>query len=117
MSESATKPKRPYSITLICYFGVFYLGFIFWNTFNPSFSLTVQRLGLGLTIYFLISALALFLGVIGLWLMKKWGLYAFAAVLAINQVIAVISGRWNFGPLLILAIVGYVGYSNLSKMS
>jgi len=117
MSESTAKPKRPSSITLLCVFGVYYLGFIFWSTFNPSFSLTVQRLGLGVTIYFLLSALALFLGAIGLWLMKKWGLYTFAATLVINQIVGLISGSGNLGPFVILAIVGYIGYRNLSKMS
>jgi len=117
MNAVTEKQKRPYSITLICYLGIFYLGFIFWNIFNPSFSGTVQRLGLGFTIYFLLSALALFVGAIGLWFMKKWGLYTFAAVLVIIQVVGFISREWNLRPILLLAIVGYIGYRNLSNMS
>jgi hypothetical protein len=117
MSESTAKPKRPSSVTLLCVFGVYYPGSIFWNTFNPSFSLTVQRLGLGLTIYFLISALALFLGAIGLWLMKKWGLYTFAATFVIFQIALLLMGHLNMGSLLIDAIIVYIGYRNLSKMS
>jgi len=117
MNNTTEKQKTPSSIRLIGIYSIYYLGFIFWNTFNPSFSLTVQRLGLGFTIYLLLSALLLFLCAIGLWFMKKWALYAYAGLLVINQIVGLILGRWNIGSLLIPAIFAYIGYRNFSKMS
>jgi hypothetical protein len=54
---------------------------------------------------------------LGLWLMKKWAVYAYAAITIINQIALLLMGRWNLASLLIPAIVLYVGYKNLSKMS
>ena len=117
MENFAVKTKRPSSITLICVLGIVGALEIFWAIFYPSTSSTLQRLGLGFTLYLAFSALILLVCMIGLWLMKKWSVYTYTVLSVINQIALVSLGRWNIGALLIPAIVLYFGYRHLSKMS
>jgi hypothetical protein len=54
---------------------------------------------------------------IGFWFMKKWAVYVYAVFGIIDQIVLLLMGRWNIISLLIAALVVYVGYKNLSKMS
>lgn len=117
MENTANRTMRPTSITLICVLGFVGALEISWAILYPSISTTLQRLGLGFSLYLTFSALFLFICMIGLWLMKKWGVYTYTALSVINQVVLVFLGRWNIGALLIPAIVLYIGYRHLSKMS
>lgn len=117
MTDTVTKSKRPSSIMLICALGIYGAFLVFWLIFFPSVSSAVQRLGLGQTSYLGFSAVGLTVCMVGLWLMKKWAVYAYAALSIMNQIALLLMGRWNFASLLIPAIVLYVGYKHLSKMS
>ena len=117
MIDKSTKPKRPSSITLICVLGIYGAFLLFWIIFFPSLSSAIERLGLGQTLYLGFSAVGLLVCMIGLWLMKKWSVYAYAAVSVINQVALLLMGRWNLVSLFIPVIVLYVGYKHFSKLS
>jgi len=115
--DKSDKTKRPYSITIICYVLGIVVITTFLNTFRPSLSQTIQRLGLGFTVYQLFSATVSLLSMVGLWLMRKWAAYAYAALLVISQIVLLALGRWSIGSLLISAIILFFIYRDLSKMS
>ena len=113
MSTVAEKPKRPSSITLISVFGI-YAGLLsFYFVFRDG----VQGLGLGNTLFFILGGIIFLVCGIGFWMMKKWAVYAYAVFGIIDQIVLLVIGRWNIVALLILVVVVYVGYRNLSKMS
>jgi len=117
MADQTNKAKRPYIITLICYVLALVVITTFLGIFKPSLSLTIQRFGLGFTLYQIFSAIVSLLSMIGLWLMKKWGVYVYAGLLVINQIVLLVMGRWSIASLLISAIIVYIGYINIQKMS
>lgn len=108
-----TKTKRPSSITLISVFGIIggLLGFyyIFAGGTTGLYNWKTLFLGLIGVVFFICG--------IGFWLMKKWAVYAYAVFGIIDQILLLLLGRWNIMSLLITALVVYVGYKNLSKMS
>jgi hypothetical protein len=117
MTTLATKTYRPSSITLISVFeivgGVLLLYFIF----SPGNQNSAQARSVWETLFFAVSGIVLLVSGVGLWLMKKWAVYAFIVFAIISQVYVISVGRWNVLSLLILAIPIYVGYKHLSKMT
>jgi hypothetical protein len=53
---------------------------------------------------------------VGLWQMRKWAIFVYTALVALNQVVLFATGLWNILALLIPAIVIAIGFANLSKM-
>lgn len=117
MENVPNKTKRPSSITLICVLGLIVTLEIFWAVLYPSISSTLQRLGLGFTLYLAFSAVTLLACMIGLWFMKKWAIYIYTGFVFISQVALFAMRRWNLGALLLPAIILYIGYKHLSEMS
>jgi hypothetical protein len=54
---------------------------------------------------------------VGLWKMKKWSVFLYTLLVAVNQVVLFTMGVWNPFALLIPAIIIAIGFANLSKMS
>jgi hypothetical protein len=113
MTGEAIKTKRPSSITLISVFGIYSGLLSFYFIFRDG----IQELGLGNTVFFAIGGIVFLVCGIGFWLMKKWAVYLYAVFAVINQVALLVMGRWNIFSLLLSAVILYVGYKNLSKMS
>jgi len=113
MTNKVNKPKRPSSISLISVFGI-YGGFLL---FYSIIKTGIQEVGVLNTTFFAFSGIGLLVCGIGFWFMKKWAVYTYAVFAAINQVALLVMGRWNIFSFLISAIVVYVGYKHLSKMS
>ena len=113
MTGETDRSKRPSSITFICVLG--FIGAIL--TVQLVFSSAARQIGSWYPPYLAFSALIGLVCMIGLWLMKKWSVYAYAGLALLNQVVLLVMGRWNIMALLIPAIVIIVGYKHLSKMS
>ena len=117
LTVSATKAKRPSSMTLISVFE-FMEGFLLlYFIFSPGIQNSIQVRGIGETIFFVFSGIVLLANGIGFWLMKKWALYVYAAYGLINQVALLALGRWNILSLLLLVIIVYVGFRYRSEMT
>lgn len=112
-SAPAEKAKRPIAITIICV-----LGFIGAAVSVPLiFSATARSIGAWYPPYLAVCSIAGLACMVGLWLMKKWSVFAYAGLLAINQVVLMAMGVWNIFALVIPLIVVVVAFMNLSKMS
>ena len=117
MSNESAKTQRPLLITVICVLGFLAALALIWIILYPSLLLTLQHFGIGYTYYLTFSVMVLLICMIGLWLMKRWAVYAYAAVVVINQIALLMFGRWNIWSILLPVIVIFFGYKNLSKMS
>ncbi len=54
---------------------------------------------------------------VGLWLMKKWGLYLYTAGAAIAQIVLITTGLWTIVSLIMPLIVIIVGFLYVSRMT
>ena len=99
--------KRPTAITIICLIG--FLGACI--SISMLFSEVVNGMGLWFTPYVAFSSIISLTCMISLWYVKKWGLYLFFILVAINQIVLLINGEWRFIILLIhvfiLSIISY----------
>jgi hypothetical protein len=112
MNDTPTA-KRPTAITVICI-----LGFIGAALSIPLiFSNVATIVGSWYPPYLGASALAGLICMFGLWNMKKWSVFAYTALVIINQVVLFATGVWNPFALLIPVIVIAIAFAHLSKMS
>lgn len=112
-SAPAEKAKRPVAITVICV-----LGFIGAALSVPViFSSVAQSIGAWYPPYLAFSSVVGLACMVGLWLMKKWAVFTYTALLVINQVVLMAMGVWNIFALVIPLIVVVIAFMNLSKMS
>jgi hypothetical protein len=104
--------KRPIAVTVICI--ISWIGSAF--AVPLLFSDTARAIAPWYPPFLGVSALIGIVCTIGLWMMRKWGVYAYIALAAINQVILAMTGLWNPLALLIPAIVIVVMLIYLSRM-
>jgi len=113
MDNERTKTKRPSSMTLVSVPAIYGGILLFWFIFQAG----DQSFGIGNTIFYGFSGIMFIVCGVGFWLMKKWAVYLYAIFALINQILLVLTERWTLMTLILSAIIVYVGYKNLSKMS
>jgi len=113
MTIETTKVNRPSSISLISSFAIVGGILSFWFIFQAG----IQNFGTGNTIVFGVGGIVWIVCGVGLRLMKKWAVYLCAVFAVVDQVYLVLAGKWNLFSLILFAVVVFVGYRNLSKMS
>lgn len=106
------KEKRPVVITVICI-----LGFIGAAVTIPMiFSDIAKAIGAWYPPYLAFTTVIGLACMVGLWMMKKWGIIVYAGFFAVNQVVLLTMGVWNVLSLIIPAIVIVIGLLQFSKM-
>lgn len=113
--EEVKANKRPWPISLVAVVGII-AGTI--NLFGIFF-LNLKNLELGewfvpLELVSTLMALTCFMGYL---LMRKWGVYAYVALVILYQGLAVILGLWTVWGFIFPAIFVAVGIYYLSKMT
>jgi hypothetical protein len=53
---------------------------------------------------------------VGFWLMRRWALYLYTAMVVINQVVLLAMGVWTIMALILPAIVVGIGFAYYSRM-
>ena len=103
---------RPVAVMVICV-----LGFI-WGLINLSLLFTdaVARVPPWFFPFFGISSVIGLLCLIGLWLMRRWALYAYTALAVIDQAILLAAGIWDPVTLVVPAIVIVGMFIHLPRM-
>jgi hypothetical protein len=54
---------------------------------------------------------------LGLWMMKKWAVYTYIGLIALNQIFLLAMGLWSAMALLMPAVVIFFALKHVSKMS
>lgn len=89
-------PKRPVPIVIICAIG--FIGALF--ALPLIFSQAAQDIGLWYPPLLMASACIGAIALLGLWTMRKWAVYLYTAMTAINQAVLLYMHAWN--PLVLI---------------
>ena len=103
---------RAVAITVICVIGV--IGIL--ATFLIMFSETARHIAPWYLPLLVVSAVIGLASFIGLWMMRRWGLYLYTALSAAVQAILLTGGLWQPKALLLPAIVIAIGFYYVGKM-
>ena len=67
--------------------------------------------------FFFFVSLISFVSFVGMWMMKKWGVYTYTVLFALAQIVLLSQGLWDGRSIIIPVIIIVNGFKNLSKMS
>lgn len=109
----AEKAKRPIAITIICVVGFIGAALAIPLIFSP----TARGIGAWYPPYLAFCSVVGLACMVGLWLMRKWAVFLYTGLTAVNQVVLLAMGVWNPLALALPLIVVVVAFINLSKMS
>jgi hypothetical protein len=104
--------KRPVLITVICVIG--FLGAAV--TVPVLFSDPAKNIGAWYPPFLALSALIGLACMIGMWLMKKWGVLGYAGFVLINQVVMLVMNLWTLPALIIPLVIVALAFTQFQKM-
>lgn len=98
---------RPVAITIICIIAFAFVIIGFPSIFSPF----IKKLGIGYPALFGAILAFNFISLVGVWHMKKWGVFTYFITAMINQSILLLIDRWSFTdaivPVLFISITYY----------
>jgi hypothetical protein len=111
MERSST--NRPILISAVCLIG--FIGAII--IFPTVFTIDSSQRGSWFVLYFALTILVGATSLVGLWQMKKWGLYLYASMALINQIVLTLEGRWDTANVVMPSIVILIGFHYHAKLT
>lgn len=105
--------KRPISITVVCGIGLFTAL----STVPLFFTSIPLQIGAWFLPYLAFSTVVSLVCIGGLWMMKKWAAYAYLGFLALNLAVPFVTGIWSVMSMVATAIIIFVVWTNISRMS
>ena len=81
------------------------------------FSASAQEGGPWYPPYLGLSAVGGLVSMVGLWMMKRWAVYAYIGFVALNQVVLLGRGVWHVVALVIPAVVIFFALRNRPEMT
>lgn len=106
------QPQRPIPITIICIVSA--LGALI--AIPLIFTETARSIGAWYPPYVAFGTAVGLASAIGLWLMRKWAVYLYTAVMVLNQIVLASMGLWNILALALPLVVVIIGFCYLSRM-
>ena len=103
---------RPVPITVICVLSA--IGAVL--VIPMIFSEAARMIGAWYPPYLALSAVVGAACTVGFWLMRRWALHLYTAMLVINQVVLLMMGVWTIMALILPAIVVGIGFAYYSRM-
>ncbi|MDP3495574.1 MAG: hypothetical protein Q8R82_20910 [Hyphomonadaceae bacterium] len=110
--ETATPAKRPPAITGICVIGALGVVALAWLAFSGNLYGAPDWYPPYLTV----SAIAGATAMVGLFLMRKWGLLLYGGLFAVNQIVLLATGLWSVQSALVPVIVIIVASQHYGRM-
>ncbi len=118
MTQDSEKNQRPLLITIVCIFGfiggiLVFLGLFIGAARDP----VIQQYGPSVIPITIVSGLFGLGGLIGFWMMRKWGLYVYSANLVFGIISGMIVGMpFSIGYILpiFVAILGFIYFKQMS---
>lgn len=118
-SQDLQKNKRPIIITIFCILGFIFIPITLLGLILPaSRDLIIQQYGFSFVLITAFTALLGLAGFIGLWMMRRWGLYAYIsqAILGIGYGLLIgipFSSSSVVGPI-VIAIIYFLYFKKMS---
>lgn len=115
MNETPTPvhPQRPLAITAICIVGIISAT----QMINLIMSPLSKQIGAFYPVYFTLSVAVSLACIGGLWFLKRWAAFTYAAVLLCNQIVLLKMGYWEVSAAVIPVVIIMLLFKHLSKMS
>ncbi len=110
------KKDRPVVITVFCVIGFIGAGVVFPLMMTDIYDRVIDQIGEWYTPFLLFSAAMGLASFIGMWKMKKWGVYLYTAMTALSQVVMFAMDQWTPLGIIMPAIVIAVGFNHINKM-
>lgn len=104
--------SRPTLITVLCVLG-FIGGLI---TVPMIFTDTSRSMGAWYPPYLALCAVVGFVCMVGLWKMRRWAVFTYSGLVAVNQIVMFAMGIWTIFALVIPGIFIALMFSQVSKM-
>ena len=115
-SEPAPGPKqRPVAITVVCILGFIGAG-VAVLALPFLYSQLSRMIGGWYPPFLILSAAIGLISLIGMWKMKRMGVFLYTGMAAFNQVLMLVMGVWSPLGLIMPAIVVAIGFTHISKM-
>jgi hypothetical protein len=92
--------ERPALITIICLLGFFGIVGTLRNVF---FSPWVKAVGTWFQFYFFLHGAIVLVASVGLWRMRKWGVYLYVLTIVEAQVVMILIGVWGIISLVLFS--------------
>lgn len=110
--NQSTEKNRPPAITFACT-----AAFVWASLSIPLiFFSSSKAIGTWYPPYLVFTVIVSYASALGIWLMKKWGVYTYVGFNLINQIVLISMGMWSLFSILIPAIVIGVAYTHLKNM-
>ena len=103
---------RPTAITVICVIG--FIGALI--VLPVIFTDAARRIGAWYPPALAFSAVVGLICMVGLWQMRRWAVFTYAAFCVLNQIVLISMGVWSPFALILPGIVVAISFSYLSKM-
>lgn len=113
MTESRLNPEKPLAITAICVIGLINAT----QMINLILSPMAKQLGTVYPMYFLFSVIISLACIGGLWLMKRWAVLTYGAILVCNQIVLLTMGLWELTAAVIPVIIIVLLFRHFDRMS
>jgi len=118
-NSSLTKQKeqRPTLITVFCVLGFIGIPIMLLSIAIPEVrNQMIQQYGNLVMLNLIVSSILGTIGLVGLWQMKKWGVYFYTAMAIFSTLFSIYQGiSFNLGYIL-PPVIAAVGWMNLKKM-
>lgn len=112
MSEVRLK-QQSLVISIICFIALINAAQLSYMAFSP----VSKQLGSFYPTYFTLSAVISLISIAGLWLLKRWAVWLYVAVLLSNQWVLVSMGLWEISAVPIPAIIIILLLNHRDKMT
>ena len=103
---------RPVAITVICIIG--FIGAVL--TIPIVFTDVARQIGAWYPPCLAFAAVVGGICMFGLWKMRRWAVFTYTALCAINQIVLLLMGQWNVLAILLPSVVIVIGFGYLSMM-
>ena len=116
--EEQISPKRPKAITTLCVLGFIFIPLFLIGVFIPSLRDSIaNELDEATIVAASVAMIISFIGLIGLWQMRRWGFYIFTAAQVGLIILSLATEGANgvFNHIVTLVVIGVL-YTHIGKM-
>lgn len=104
--------KRPAAITGICVLGAIGIAGLAWLVSTGAFRGAPDWY----VIFLAITVVANIAAMVGMFLMRKWGAYLYAAMFVLGQIVLFATGLWSIQSAIVPALVTIVALTHVGRM-
>lgn len=111
----ASQTGRPTAVTVICIIGFIGVALSVLLFLTPTLA-QIGELYPWYPPYLAVSIVVGLISMVGMWMMKKWGVILYTVMFVVNQIVLLAGGLWSITALIIPLIVVAIGFTYFNRM-